>query len=86
MNAEAVSLKEVLITVLFFCGLFFCVIGLLGASVLGISELTVLSTFVLLSVLFLGTLYQRKVLSKVAWLLYLIGCLLYTSPSPRDRG
>jgi len=69
MNSEAVSLK--VINVLFFCG-----IGLiLGGAVLGISELAVLGIFVHLSVLFLGILYLRKVLSKVAWLLYLIGTI-----------
>ena len=71
MNAEEVSLEVLLITVLFFCG-----IGLsFGASVLGISELAVLGTFVFFSALFLGILYLRKVLSKVAWLLYLIGTI-----------
>jgi len=71
MNAEAVSPEVLLITVLFFCG-----IGLsFGASVLGISELAVLGTFVFFSALFLGILYLRKVLSKVAWLLYLIGTI-----------
>lgn len=71
MNAEAVSPEVLLVTVLFFCGIGLC----LGASVLGISVLAVLGIFVHLSALFLCILYLRKVLSKVAWLLYLIGAI-----------
>jgi len=71
MNSEAVSLKEVLITVLSFCG-----IGLgLGAAVLGISVLAVFGIFMLLSVLFLCFLYLRKRVDKVTWLFYLIGII-----------
>ena len=71
MNSEAFSLKEVLITVLSFCG-----IGLsLEAAVLGISVLAVLGIFMLLSVLFLCFLYLRKRVDKVTWLLYLIGII-----------